>query len=732
MTHPEQNHRPRRDLGELSYLERIVDFEDSTDRGPMSGKEVLVYAPGKTGTVSLYAGIQDYLVKARGWSDAQSKMLHNHSNRHLVGNLRIDGEGPSREALLDRLIIRDLADYKALTGAHLLVVSSYREPLSRAFSSVFQQLEDAVRLRRRNPGSLTLTDCEHLILEWLAGIMQGFAHPLTELDPAFFDTERFDRAQRCCFVERDHCRVLVLTLPHVDAWVPAFERCLGFDGIAFGHKNIAEEKVLGGLYRQLKTDLRLSPELIRRLYYDSAETDCLRWFFSADEVDALCDQALKLYGRPAKRRGLSGWLKPLRSRVRPSPVERPNMHATILSLSCQLQRDDCTDRKRVLVKVRLQNTGRAIWSSAGWRGDRVSAALRAKATDGRVITSSWHPIPRPLAPNDELDWLLACDIPADACDADWAFDLIQGRERWLSGQNLVLGDRDCRPQSDRQSRGSRALAPQLIYLHIPKTAGRSVQDLLSTSYGPEAVLHWGALGEYRDNYDPIRLAGIRDYPVVLGHEPRRSYPADIGALFAALLRDPVARALSLFGYYVRPDWSVVEDKGGASKRERQRRIWCERGMRPESILRSIEDCPAFRASISNTQCRFLSYCEPSFDGALQTMRREAFIVGCLNVRQRFLSAMGDLLGWPSEMPKSNHSKPGAYQDLLADSGVREAIEALNQEDLKLLRFVCDDCDGLFVHLPDAERFRGSRIDLGALRAASGDARGRPESSARRA
>ncbi|WP_341582308.1 hypothetical protein [Marinobacter metalliresistant] len=69
---------------DLSYLERLIDFEGGVDRGPMSGKKYLIYAPGKTGTVSIYTSILKQLSQENDYSDVLNMMLHNHNNASIV------------------------------------------------------------------------------------------------------------------------------------------------------------------------------------------------------------------------------------------------------------------------------------------------------------------------------------------------------------------------------------------------------------------------------------------------------------------------------------------------------------------------------------------------------------------------------------------------------------------------------------------------------------------------
>lgn len=308
-------HQPTRsppDLADLRYLERVSDFEGGMDRGPLSGKQILVYAPEKTGSVSLFAGIRDYFASELEWSTVSRRMLHNHGNTPLIQTLKLGADVPVPDRLKTRTIVRDLVEYKRLLGDSVLIVSSYREPLGRTISYVFHAFRNDVLSGRLDAKQLTVKRCERVLrskLEWTAA---HFEHSLTDIEPGFFRSERFDLSTRNCFVERDGYRILVLSLPHVDAWSPAFERHLGWKGVEFQHCNSAEQAALASIYRRFRSTLRLPVDLIRRLYHDSADTQYLHWFFGASEVDALCRTAIRDYGNANSSRRFFAWLPGLR------------------------------------------------------------------------------------------------------------------------------------------------------------------------------------------------------------------------------------------------------------------------------------------------------------------------------------------------------------------------------------------------------------------------------------
>jgi hypothetical protein len=702
-------------LAELRYLEQVIDFEGGIDRGPLAGKDLLVYAPEKTGSVSLFNGLLGFLARTQAWSEANRRMLHNHSNRQIVQNLKLYSDAPSKEQLVARAIVLDLIDYRSLNSGDLLIVSSYREPLTRTLSLLFHHLENAIARGDLDLESLTADRCADELAGWLGRAIEQFKHPLTEIEPDFFRSNLFDRSTHSCFVQRDHYRILSLTLPYADAWGPACERHLGFPDIQFGHRNRGDQKSLAGLYGRVRSELRLSSPLIRRLYLDSADTECLRWFFSASEVEAMCAKAMRDYGQAPAKRSLSAWL-PRSLRRQPLPfLSRPVLRATIIDLSSRLSADECRTQKRIIVTVRLENTGKHELASFGSSAHQVVAALRARRAGGLTLTSDWQKLPRPIPPGSDVECCIAFDIPTSAAELDWCFDLIYVDHYWFSDKRLLRGDRRCRAQVDRTG-GAAWTHPkrelQFVYLHIPKTAGSSVTERIGHAYGAQNVLHV-CPRENDSMHELLHPDRIRRYAALRGHLSRRDFIFGNGILFSALVRAPVARALSLYAWYMRPDLvdSSLDASEQRQRRVQQRRVWEPRGMHPQSIVKSLQDCPQFRREVENVQCRYLSYCEPTFDGAIETLRRDAFVVGCLEQLPKYLAYMTDLLGWGNAALGQIKASRSGYAELLAEQGLVEAITEFTREDAKLFAFVHDECNGLFAHVPDERLVRGSRLDV---------------------
>ncbi len=247
--------------------------------------------------------------------------------------------------------------------------------------------------------------------------------------------------------------------------------------------------------------------------------------------------------------------------------------------------------------------------------------------------------------------------------------------------------------------------PELVFLHIPKTAGTSQQTMFNEYYGPEN-LFW--IGKDCDpdirRYPADRIAG---HGIVGGHKRLAFYPRAINPVYCALVRDPVARAISLFVYYTRPELAI-------SPRDRKIReglikLRNRRGLDPDSMVESIRNCRSFRREISNYQCRYLSRGRATFAGVQRSLRDYDFIIGSVAAYRRFHVQLAQLLDWVEEPPlQVNRSRDDYAREFLRDPALVAMIAELNREDEKLVRWVDDEHRGLWMNIADA-RFRRRRL-----------------------
>lgn len=98
--------------------------------------------------------------------------------------------------------------------------------------------------------------------------------------------------------------------------------------------------------------------------------------------------------------------------------------------------------------------------------------------------------------------------------------------------------------------------PRLAFIHIPKTAGTSITDVLARAYG-DATFPGMTTLDYLC-YTDDELARFRFYK---GHAYRRDYERFLKETFMfTVLRDPLDRAMSFFAYYREIDDTHIADE----------------------------------------------------------------------------------------------------------------------------------------------------------------------------
>ena len=210
------------------------------------------------------------------------------------------------------------------------------------------------------------------------------------------------------------------------------------------------------------------------------------------------------------------------------------------------------------------------------------------------------------------------------------------------------------------------LTPKTIYLHIPKTAGKSFEGLALSNYG---------------NYCSLSTNGKFDWgewqkaKIVGGHFRYSAFnPMTATRLFLAVVRDPVDRAISRFNFY-------KNQKGGHKKR-------IARGFDHSDMKATIRNSPFREEFVDNYQCRYLSSGN-NFKAVEKAFRQDAFIIGHFENIESWIELLGQRLGWTeTTLPEVNVAAERDYSlEYRQDEELISMLTKRNKEDARLFEFI---------------------------------------------
>lgn len=142
-----------------------------------------------------------------------------------------------------------------------------------------------------------------------------------------------------------------------------------------------------------------------------------------------------------------------------------------------------------------------------------------------------------------------------------------------------------------------AACPRVVFLHIPKCAGSTVNRHFTINIGSVSSGRTVVLNSMDGTaYDPGAIAKAQSAPYVTGHFGFDTLTAvSGGAITFVFLRDPVRRLLSLY-YYCRSIWDAPNPYS----------LPLEQAHRMDFLDFCLSRDPAIRSFVDNTQARTLA------------------------------------------------------------------------------------------------------------------------------
>jgi Galactose-3-O-sulfotransferase len=214
----------------------------------------------------------------------------------------------------------------------------------------------------------------------------------------------------------------------------------------------------------------------------------------------------------------------------------------------------------------------------------------------------------------------------------------------------------------------------LIFLHIPKTAGTTLNRIIEWQYNPLSIY----------TVDPHRIRATVQRFRTLSEQRRRRFQVVRGHLFygiheylpqgatyITMLREPVARVLSSYFFILRRPLHPLHRK-----------------LKKEKL--GVEDLIALTPDKENLQCRFIGgigktgVCDRSvLDKAKEHLARSFRVVGISERFEESLLLMATKFGWSLSYYEN---RKVAKNRSVIDPGVIELIRQHNSLDLELYDF----------------------------------------------
>ena len=178
--------------------------------------------------------------------------------------------------------------------------------------------------------------------------------------------------------------------------------------------------------------------------------------------------------------------------------------------------------------------------------------------------------------------------------------------------------------------------PAVIFLHIPKTAGTTLNRIIESQYSPFAIY---TMDPYRirataERFKRLPEARRRRFRVVRGHLLYGIHEfLPQGATYITMLRDPVARALSAYYFALRRPLNPLHRK-----------------IRREQL--SVKDCLRLFPERHNLQCRFIAGIKDTavrderlLNIAKENLAKSFSVVGISERFEESLILISEKFGW---------------------------------------------------------------------------------------
>jgi hypothetical protein len=221
----------------------------------------------------------------------------------------------------------------------------------------------------------------------------------------------------------------------------------------------------------------------------------------------------------------------------------------------------------------------------------------------------------------------------------------------------------------------RSPAPRadVLFVHIPKTAGISLYTAMAKQFGPEHSLRYPRSTEaFKQQFMRLSDEELHRYRLISGHFNLPFWlQRDLGGrVIVALVREPVERALSTYRYTMsftgHPRHAMVRNMG----------------------IAGFVDSYVAETARHNRQCRSLCG-SGDFLAAREMAQKQIDLLGSVEDIAMLTKGLGERLGVPLDLGVENRSTLEHPKRSDLDAALIARLESCNVEDCKLWAYVSE-------------------------------------------
>lgn len=229
----------------------------------------------------------------------------------------------------------------------------------------------------------------------------------------------------------------------------------------------------------------------------------------------------------------------------------------------------------------------------------------------------------------------------------------------------------------------------IVFMHIPKAGGTTLQNILSKNYLPNQCIHANAPEIVRNPAVLFNMRRKQPRPVIMGHFDRAGlvyeFLGDRPIIHFTMFRDPVKRVLSHYNY--------LRTRRGHSKHSQVKDLSLEEYL--SSPIREVCNKQTLRIlgySSEEALERSLTDPEPLLEEAKQVLEQEFTFFGFTERYTEFLLMARKLLGWQDIVYQQRNlsSRDDTSKQIIESTAIRkddiQMIRDRNQLDIQLYEF----------------------------------------------